>query len=100
MAATNTTPLVRQQSQEPQMMFSNSTKARLMGSSPGQERADKLAVARREGTCNITAPESDVRIEARPDAKKFVKAEWIRMTYEIPLRPTVLGSRKSRPQDR
>ena len=35
MAATNSTPLVRQQSQEPQMMLSNSTKARLMGSSPG-----------------------------------------------------------------
>jgi hypothetical protein len=100
MAATNTTPLVRQRSQ---VMLSNSTKARLRGAarafgsarrSAGQERADKLAVARREGTCNVTAPESDVRIEARPAAKEFVKAEWIRMTYEIRLRPTVLRSRK------
>src|SRR6266446_7107012 len=63
-AATNTTPLVRQRSQ---VMLSNSTKARLRGAarafgsarrSAGQERADKLAVARREGTCNVTAPES------------------------------------------
>ena len=103
MAATNTTPLVRQRSQ---VMLSNSTKARLRGAarafgsarrSAGQERADKLAVARREGTCNVTAPESDVRIEARPAAKEFVKAEWIRMTYEIRLRPTVLRSRKKPP---
>jgi hypothetical protein len=61
MAATNTTPLVRQQSQEPQMMFSNSTKARLMGSSPGlwlrsPLRADQQACSARKPRQPNTRP--------------------------------------------